>query len=312
MSWLFSQALAEEYSEDTSLGGEQFAQLNVMPTPHKFWRNDKTMEFSDLSRFGLTLRLLTGSHGAELLTSFLVAFHAKTSPLQERERESKESAPDCGNSSTELLAKWDQQSSMWKTAQCSLFEDLELSLETWPRAGSMRNGECYQQEMLADATCVKDAGLSLPTPTCSDNYTGNLKSSQQKPGSMHSVTLPQALRMMLPTIGANEYKGSSKDRYINSIHFRGAKMCEGLRTCEADATYLNPYFAEVMMGWPLGWSVLEPLEMDKFLEWQQQHSTYFQTESMPTTERNQMYINTSFVSAYESVERSEFAIRDDA
>ncbi len=54
MSWLFSQALAEEYSADTSLAGEQFAQLNVMPTPHKFSRNDKTMEFSSLSRFGLT------------------------------------------------------------------------------------------------------------------------------------------------------------------------------------------------------------------------------------------------------------------
>ncbi|WP_227628725.1 DNA cytosine methyltransferase [Klebsiella pneumoniae] len=51
MSWLFSQALAEEYSADTSLAGEQFAQLNVMPTPHKFSRNDKTMEFSSLSRF---------------------------------------------------------------------------------------------------------------------------------------------------------------------------------------------------------------------------------------------------------------------
>lgn len=43
MSWLFSQALAEEYSVDISLAGEQFAQLNVMPTPHKFSRNDKTM-----------------------------------------------------------------------------------------------------------------------------------------------------------------------------------------------------------------------------------------------------------------------------
>lgn len=63
MSWLFSQALAEEYSADTSLAGEQFTQLNVMPTPHKFSRNDKMMEFSDLSRFGLTCSVLTESHG---------------------------------------------------------------------------------------------------------------------------------------------------------------------------------------------------------------------------------------------------------
>jgi hypothetical protein len=38
--------------------------------------------------------------------------------------------------------------------------------------------------------------VNLPTPTVSDTFTGNLKSSQQKPGSMHSVTLPQAVRMV--------------------------------------------------------------------------------------------------------------------
>ena len=32
---------------------------------------------------------------------------------------------------------------------------------------------------------------SLPTPTVSDQYTANLASTQQKPGSMHSVTLAQ-------------------------------------------------------------------------------------------------------------------------
>src|SRR5687768_17477186 len=54
MSWLFSQALVEEYSAASCSDGEQSAQLNVMPTQHKFWRNDKTMEFSRLSQFGLT------------------------------------------------------------------------------------------------------------------------------------------------------------------------------------------------------------------------------------------------------------------
>jgi hypothetical protein len=38
--------------------------------------------------------------------------------------------------------------------------------------------------------------VNLPTPTVSDTFTDNLKSSQQKPGSMHSVTLPQAVRMV--------------------------------------------------------------------------------------------------------------------
>ena len=33
--------------------------------------------------------------------------------------------------------------------------------------------------------------VNLPTPTVSDTFTGNLKSTQQSEGSMHSVTLPQ-------------------------------------------------------------------------------------------------------------------------
>lgn len=41
---------------------------------------------------------------------------------------------------------------------------------------------------------------NLPTPTVSDIFTDKLASSQQKEGSMHSVTLPQAVRMVADTI----------------------------------------------------------------------------------------------------------------
>lgn len=42
--------------------------------------------------------------------------------------------------------------------------------------------------------------VNLPTPTVSDIFTDKLASSQQKEGSMHSVTLPQAVRMVADTI----------------------------------------------------------------------------------------------------------------
>jgi len=35
---------------------------------------------------------------------------------------------------------------------------------------------------------------------------------------------------------------------------------------------LNPNWIEWLMGWPEGWTELKPLAMDKFREWQQQHS----------------------------------------
>ena len=70
MSWLFSQALVAAYSADCSPDGTPCAPLSVMPTQHKFWRNDKTMEPSQLSRFGLTCAVLTEDHGVALLTWF--------------------------------------------------------------------------------------------------------------------------------------------------------------------------------------------------------------------------------------------------
>jgi len=37
---------------------------------------------------------------------------------------------------------------------------------------------------------------------------------------------------------------------------------------------LNPTWVEWLMGWPIGWTALQPLEMAKFREWQQQHGAY--------------------------------------
>ena len=39
--------------------------------------------------------------------------------------------------------------------------------------------------------------VKFPTPTVSDVFTDKLASTQQKDGSMHSVTLPQAVRMVV-------------------------------------------------------------------------------------------------------------------
>lgn len=236
MSWLFSQALVAEYSEVTSLAGAPSAPLSVMPTQHKFWRNDKMIEPCQLSRFGLTCAVLTEDRGADLLTWFLADSRVRTYQLPGMGLASRETDQASGSKWEESFAKLTPNTSLWKIAQRSLFEDSESSLQTWPRWGSMRNGECFHAEMSAAFTYESESGLSLPTT------------------------------------GANEGKGSQKRRYIGSPEYRGAKMSEGLRTCEEDPIYLNPSFAESVMMWPSEWTALKPLAMDKFRAWQQQHS----------------------------------------
>jgi hypothetical protein len=42
---------------------------------------------------------------------------------------------------------------------------------------------------------------------------------------------------------------------------------------------LNPMWTEWLMGWPLGWTDLKPLEMDKYQQWQQQHGVCLDEEA---------------------------------
>jgi hypothetical protein len=84
---------------------------------------------------------------------------------------------------------------------------------------------------------------------------------------------------LLPTIGKNEYKGSSAKRFKGSPHFRGAKMVEGLRTCSTDPIYLTPSFGETAMLWPITWTELHVSAMDKFQQWQQQHGGFLANET---------------------------------
>jgi len=165
MSWLFSQALVEEFSADTCSDGEPSAQLNVMPTPQPFSRRGKTTGFSHLSQFGLTSATLTESRGLELLTSFLAVSHAQTSAPQERAPGSLEMNQGSGSTWRESWLMFDPGTSSWRTAQCSLLGGSESFSGTWPRSGSMRNGVCSARQPLDFRTNAIASGSSLPTPS---------------------------------------------------------------------------------------------------------------------------------------------------
>jgi len=68
---------------------------------------------------------------------------------------------------------------------------------------------------------------SLPTPTVSDQYTGDLKSSQQKEGSLHSVTLAQIVHRpdLLPTPAVGHIRNN--DEPIEDYLGRRAKAESG-------------------------------------------------------------------------------------
>jgi hypothetical protein len=58
-----------------------------------------------------------------------------------------------------------------------------------------QQAELALRVLLEGMTLPRGGGqVNLPTPTVSDTFTDNLASTQQKEGSMHSVTLPQAVK----------------------------------------------------------------------------------------------------------------------
>jgi hypothetical protein len=238
MSWLCSQVLVEEYLRANCLDGEQSVPLNGSHIQQAYCAPDKMTAFSRLSQSGMIFKPLTDILGEELSMSSVVDFHVRTLVQQGKAQELMESEAECGEKWQGSFAKYDPNLSLWKTHQCSLLGGLDEFSETWPQWGLMQDGECWEQEVLEEFISENEYGLQLPTT------------------------------------GANEGKGSSKKRYRNSPHFRGAKTSEALRICETDPIYLNPLFAELIMMWPLGWTDLKPLEMDKFQEWHQQHGEF--------------------------------------
>lgn len=202
-------------------------------------------------------------------------------------------APVFGESMPGLFASLSQDGSWQKTcagySQSLLLgfggEDSELFCETWPKWGIVLDGHAMELPMLErhinesecslwptasvcgnynrkSASATSGDGLDTavknwPTPTVADTFTGNLKSTQQKPGSMHSVNLSQAVNWPTPT--QRDWRGGCsanvrKDgRKRNSLDFVVYEKQQG---------QLNADWVELLMGLPIGWTDINVAKED--------------------------------------------------
>lgn len=160
MSYVFSRALVEAYSEENSLDGGQSAPLKMIPTPQAYLSPDRMTDFSLLSRFGMTFAPLTADHGEALLMWYLEDFHVRISAQQEKAQESPAKNPDSGWKWRESLVRYDPDTRLWKTRQFSLLEDSEWFSETWPRWGFVFPGVSLEPLTLERHTKETEYGLS--------------------------------------------------------------------------------------------------------------------------------------------------------
>ncbi len=337
---------------------------------------DSETESFQASQYGTTFARSTARLGGGASMSCAEDFPARTLVPQGKARALMASEAAYGERWHGSFAKYDHDTHLWKTPQCSLLGDFIEFSETWPKWGMMQNGVCSERVMPELGTsgiesgyllptpraqepgrtsegygdCLNDVahgrkgwdkknfptpyGLSAnqgqgdgefgkairnwPTPVCSDGTTGaiigkndqfkmlpsgNLRKINQN-GTDGSLGLARTvIAQTWPTPLARDYKDGMivppsriKDPGMATLGQKVAMEHGGQSTPQTYPTprcfmhkdaltdrgksnlgevinekeqvtktgQLNPSWVEWLMGWPIGWTDLRPLETDKF------------------------------------------------
>ena len=195
-----------------------------------------------------------------------------------------------GGRCTVLSVFYSPERLLWKTLQLSLFEGLEEYLDRYPKLGTMQNGVLYEQ--VISEPLIKEPGGSvsrippesltknglLPTPQKIDaeqtpitryNLSLNRKNGQKHQRCLNTVLGEYLKDNLLPTPLKNctnnrmhhpsAWRRVEKTKMGSVLSIEVAKACK-ITQAEAIGNNfrLNPRFVEEMMGFPIGWTELEP------------------------------------------------------
>lgn len=243
MSFTYLQELGGGFSAVCSTGIPLSEQLRLKNTLGKFLHNGSLTDVCQHFRSGMmyahsdpttqsAVGSLTTCGQLEKTSVSVEDFPVKTSASTATKKEVfPESAADYGLSSQGYLMKYDQQSASWKTPQLLLFEDWTECLPALPNWGTMRNGALYPHQKPVSKMCGENAG----------GYWGTIPSSTQW--------------MRLKKESLTKCKFEAWHRTI---------ICKIMKLHNC---YPTPLLCEKLMGFPDGWSDLEPLETLKFHKW---------------------------------------------
>ena len=265
MSWHYSQALAAASSAAGFSDGVQFALSSLTNTLERSSSLDRTTGALSRSQSGTTFGHSTASRGEASSTSSPVASRVRTSASREKETASTGSGLDCGERWLASFARFDRDSRSWKTHQLSLVEDSASFSETWPRSGTMRNGESWERPTLALLIGGSESGslLTWATPTVKGNYNRRGASAASGDGLATQVKA----RVMLPT-------PTCQDAANNGGPSQHRRATTPLNAVVGGA--LNPVWVEWLMGWPLKWTALDASGMGRYLKRRRRRSSRLQ------------------------------------
>lgn len=180
MSWHYLQEQAAAFSVEHYLAGLRSARAKSSHTPAASSSTIRSSDSSPASPSGTTYAPSMAPLGAASSTLCPAASPVRTYPQQAKAPESPAHAQVSGLKCTESFAKYNHATHSWKTPQCSLLADLDEYSETWPKAGMLRAGVCWELPTAAPLTRETASGFLLPTPTCQDAKNNGGKSQTER------------------------------------------------------------------------------------------------------------------------------------
>lgn len=232
MSYTYLQEQGEESSAECFSDIPQYVLSRLNLTAERSCSNDNGTGSCPSSQSGIMSAHLTEPHGEGRLMSSAEDSLVKTSAQPVKVQELKDNEADSGKRWRGLLVRYDQDMFSSKTVLCSEQEDSALFSKTLPKWGMMQDGECWERTMSEHLTKDNESGL-WPTPQRVD------------------------------------YKGTSRDSAFQQRAAQYNLWSMGQR--EHSTIYPSPTAYEAIMGWPMQWTELKPLEMGKFQRWLDLH-----------------------------------------
>ena len=252
MSWLYLPEAVEACSAESCSVSRRSVMSNMNPTALKFSRPVSGTAILMMHRFGMMRKPSTGAPGLDawiLSRPASPASHFRSPGCNGENQTNGTSGPI----PLELLGRWDPFSSSWRTPQGSLLTlTSDIFSGPWPRAGMICAGTAYRLRPLVPVTREIGSGL-WPTP---HPLVGGGKKSR---GQISGRWRDRMMKKMIPTPGASDYRSGK------GYSHEGKKQTPQLRHLIGGC--LNPEWIEWLMGWPIGWTALEPLATDRFQEW---------------------------------------------
>ena len=275
----YLRALAAGYLPTCCWDTGQSAPSKSMRIAGKPYRNGKKTECFPGFRFSMMLRNLTAGRGGESSTSCAADFRAKTSVAPATELELPERNHRSGSRCCGSFARFDRVTFSWRTPTDLFGEDSTLCSADWPRAGTMRNGECWLRPKLVPRISVIGAGFSgkIPTPTVSGN--NNRKGLSKSSGD----GLATFVKRFWTTPSTND---ATRGGTITE-NMTGTSLSQQIRntpslTARFDGA-LNPYWVEWLMGWPVGWTDIDcdcETICRNVWDWRERQDIWFETETV--------------------------------